>query len=158
MRRFIFISLLAALLLTACSAAAADLEATDARGLPVVTVYRAPTGGCCGGWSEYMREYGYTVKVEDDQNRAALRDRYEIPLQIQSCHTAIVDGYIIEGHVPVDEIERLLAERPDIVGLAVIGMPTGSPGMEDGSQSQQPFDVLAFDKEGNTEVYASYPK
>ena len=105
-----------------------------------------------------MRDNGYTVKVEDDQNRAALRDRYEVPLQIQSCHTAIVDGYIIEGHVPVDEIERLLAERPDIVGLAVIGMPTGSPGMEDGSQSQQPFVVLTFDKEGNTEVYASYPK
>jgi len=105
-----------------------------------------------------MRDNGYTVKVEDDQNRAALRDRYEVPLQIQSCHTAIVDGYIIEGHVPVDEIERLLAERPDIVGLVVIGMPTGSPGMGDGSQSQQPFDVLAFDKEGNTEVYASYPK
>ena len=105
-----------------------------------------------------MRDNGYTVKVEDDQNRAALRDRYEVPLQIQSCHTAIVDGYIIEGHVPVNEIERLFAERPDIVGLAVIGMPTGSPGMEDESPSQQPFDVLAFDKEGNTEVYASYPK
>jgi hypothetical protein len=105
-----------------------------------------------------MRTNGYTVKVEDDQNRDALRDRYNVPLQIQSCHTAIVDGYIIEGHVPVDEIERLLAERPDIVGLAVIGMPTGSPGMEDENQPDQPFDVLAFDKDGNTEVYASYPK
>ena len=73
-----------------------------------------------------MRDNGYTVKVEDDQNRAALRDRYDVPLQIQSCHTAIVDGYIIEGHVPVDEIERLLAERPDIVGLAVIGMPSAA--------------------------------
>ena len=69
-----------------------------------------------------------------------------------------MDGYIIEGHVPVDEIERLLTERPDIVGLAVIGMPAGSPGMEDESQPLQPFDVLAFDKDGNTEVYASYPK
>jgi len=105
-----------------------------------------------------MRENGYTVKVEDDQNRAALRESYKVPLQIQSCHTAIVDGYIIEGHVPVDEIERLLTERPDIVGLAVIGMPAGSPGMEDESQPLQPFDVLAFDKDGNTEVYASYPK
>jgi hypothetical protein len=69
-----------------------------------------------------------------------------------------VDGYIIEGHVPVEEIERLLNERPDIVGLAVIGMPVGSPGMEDGNQTQTPFDVLAFDKDGNTEVFASYPK
>jgi len=147
-----------ALLLSACGAGEADPPATDERGLPVVTVYRPPTWGCCGGWSEYMRDNGYTVKVEDDQNRAALRDRYDVPLQIQSCHTAIVDGYIIEGHVPVDEIERLLAERPDIVGLAVIGMPSGSPGMEVEGQPQQPFEVLAFDKEGNTEVYASYPK
>lgn len=105
-----------------------------------------------------MRDNGYTVRMEDDQERNALRDRYQVPLEIQSCHTAIVDGYIIEGHVPVEEIERLLEERPDIVGLAVLGMPPGSPGMEDGSGLQAPFDVLAFDKDGNTEVYASYPK
>jgi hypothetical protein len=104
-----------------------------------------------------MSENGFTVQVEDAQNRAALREQYSIPLQIQSCHTAIVDGYVIEGHVPVAEIERLLSERPEIVGLAVLGMPVGSPGMEDESQPEQPFDVLAFDQEGNTEVYASYP-
>jgi hypothetical protein len=104
-----------------------------------------------------MSENGFTVQVEDTQNRAALREQYSIPLQIQSCHTAIVDGYVIEGHVPVAEIERLLSERPEIVGLAVLGMPVGSPGMEDESQPEQPFDVLAFDQEGNTEVYASYP-
>mgnify|MGYP001568175455 FL=1 len=104
-----------------------------------------------------MSENGFTVKVEDTQNRTSLREQYNIPLQIQSCHTAIVDGYVIEGHVPVAEIERLLSDRPDIVGLAVIGMPVGSPGMEDDSQPDQPFDVLAFDQGGNTEVYASYP-
>ena len=104
-----------------------------------------------------MSENGFSVQVEDVQNRAALREEYNIPLQIQSCHTAIVDGYIIEGHVPVTEIERLLAERPDVVGLAVLGMPIGSPGMEDESQPDQPYDVLAFDKDGNTQVYASYP-
>ena len=104
-----------------------------------------------------MQENGFNVVVKDDQDRAALRDQYDVPLQIQSCHTAIVDGYIIEGHVPVTEIHRLLVERPDIVGLAVIGMPAGSPGMEDDTQPQQPFDVMAFDKEGNMEVYASYP-
>ena len=105
-----------------------------------------------------MRESGYTVEVNDDQNRAAVRDQFNVPLQIQSCHTAIVDGYIIEGHVPVVEIERLLDERPEIVGLAVIGMPAGSPGMDDGSLAQGTFDVLSFDKSGNTKVYASYPK
>lgn len=104
-----------------------------------------------------MRENGFNVVVKDDSERAALRDQYEVPLEIQSCHTAIVDGYVIEGHVPVKEINRLLAERPDIIGLAVIGLPVGSPGMEDESQPQQPFDVMAFDKKGNMEVYASYP-
>ena len=104
-----------------------------------------------------MSDNGFTVKVEDAQERDALREQSWVPLQIQSCHTAIVDGYVIEGHVPVAEIERMLSERPDVVGLAVMGMPVGSPGMEDDSQPDQPFDVLAFDAEGNTEVYASYP-
>jgi hypothetical protein len=105
-----------------------------------------------------MRDSGYTVEIKDDQNRAAVRDQYDVPFQVQSCHTAIVDGYIIEGHVPVDEIERLLAERPDIIGLAVIGMPAGSPGMEEGSLALGTFDVVSFAKSGNTEIFARYPK
>jgi len=104
-----------------------------------------------------MRENGYTVEVNDDSERPAVRNRYDVPLEIQSCHTAIVDGYIIEGHVPVTEIERLLAERPEIVGLAVIGMPAGSPGMDSEVITQGTFDVISFDKSGNTEVFASYP-
>ena len=104
-----------------------------------------------------MSDNGFPVQVKDTENRLAIRDQYRIPLQIQSCHTAIVDGYVIEGHVPVAEIERLLSERPDVVGLVVIGMPIGSPGMEDPNQADQPFDVLAFDAEGNTQVFASYP-
>lgn len=104
-----------------------------------------------------MRENGYTVKLEDDQERAALRERYNVPLQIQSCHTAIVDGYIIEGHVPIDAIERLLAEKPAIAGLAVPGMPIGSPGMEVEGMADEPYDVIAFHADGTTEVFASYP-
>ena len=104
-----------------------------------------------------MQENGFTVQINNDSERATVRDRYDVPLQIQSCHTAIVDGYIIEGHVPVADIERLLAERPEIVGLAVIGMPAGSPGMDDGSLTQGSFDVISFDKSGNTEIFASYP-
>lgn len=87
----------------------------------------------------------------------AVKSQYQVPVQLQSCHTAIVDGYIIEGHVPVAEIERLLAERPDIAGLAVPGMPVGSPGMEVEGAVPQPFDVIAFDKSGKTAVFASYP-
>lgn len=105
-----------------------------------------------------MRDNGYTVQVEDDSERSAVRKQNNVPFQIQSCHTAIVDGYIIEGHVPVVEIERLLTERPEIVGLAVVGMPAGSPGMDDGSLNQASFDVISFDKSGNTKIFASYPK
>ena len=104
-----------------------------------------------------MEQNGYTVSVRDVQNLAAVKSQYQVPAQLQSCHTAIVDGYIIEGHVPVDDIERLLAERPDITGLAVPGMPVGSPGMEVDGAAPQPFDVIAFDNSGRTEIFASYP-
>lgn len=86
---------------------------------------------------------------------SAIKAKYQVPPELQSCHTAIVDGYIIEGHVPVSEITRLLQERPDVIGLAVAGMPIGSPGM-DGAPAE-PFDVIAFDARGQHEVYASYP-
>jgi hypothetical protein len=103
-----------------------------------------------------MEDNGYTVEAEDVTNIAAIKDRYQIPSELQSCHTAIVGGYIIEGHVPVKEIERLLAERPEISGLAVPGMPVGSPGMEVDGTPKQPYDVIAFDESGNTDIFASY--
>jgi hypothetical protein len=105
-----------------------------------------------------MRNNGFSVEIKDDKDRKAIRDQFAVPLEIQSCHTAIVDGYIIEGHVPADEVNKLLAERPAIVGLAVIGMPPGSPGMEVESGNEVTFDVIAFDRSGNMEVFASYPK
>ena len=85
-----------------------------------------------------------------------VKAEYQVPVELQSCHTAIVDGYIIEGHVPVADIERLLAERPDVRGLAVPGMPIGSPGMEIAGEEPEPYDVLAFDQAGNTTVFSSY--
>lgn len=103
-----------------------------------------------------MEKNGYTVQVEDLQNLAPIKEQYNVPPQLHSCHTAIVDGYVIEGHVPVEDIERLLAERPDVVGLAVPGMPLGSPGMETNGAAPQPYDVLTFDESGNTEIYNSY--
>lgn len=105
-----------------------------------------------------MEGNGYRVQIENAQNLSEIKDRYDVPPELQSCHTAIVDGYVIEGHVPVEEIERLLAERPDILGLAVAGMPVGSPGMEVEGAQAQPFDVVAFDSSGGMEVFASYPK
>lgn len=103
-----------------------------------------------------MEENGYSVKIEDVQDLTAVKDRYQVPPQLRSCHTAIVDGYIVEGHVPVTEIERLLNEQPEIKGIAVPGMPVGSPGMEVEGVEAAPYDVIAFDTSGNTEVFASY--
>lgn len=103
-----------------------------------------------------MEENGYTVQVEDVQNLGPIKQQHGVPSILQSCHTAIVDGYVIEGHVPIDSLERLLAERPDVAGIAVPGMPLGSPGMEVAGSAPEPFDVIAFDKSGNTELFASY--
>ncbi len=104
-----------------------------------------------------MKENDYLVQVEDVQDLLSVKRRYQVPSELQSCHTAIVDGYVIEGHVPVEDVERLLSERPDITGLAVPGMPPGSPGMDVPGAAPQPFDVLAFDSEGNFEVFSSHP-
>lgn len=103
-----------------------------------------------------MEGHGFQVEVRDIPDWEALKARYHVPPELQACHTAIVDGYVIEGHVPVEDVERLLAERPDIVGLAVPGMPVGSPGMEVPGRPADPFDVVAFDKDGQMEIYASY--
>ncbi len=89
-------------------------------------------------------------------NMSSVKAEHQVPIELQGCHTAIVDGYIVEGHVPAAEIERLIAERPDIKGIAVPGMPVGSPGMEVEGAEAQPFDVIAFDDAGRQEVFASY--
>ena len=104
-----------------------------------------------------MRDNGFNIKEVNTENLTPIKIQNNVPLNFQGCHTAIVDGYVIEGHVPVSEINRLLLERPDVVGLAVAGMPTGSPGMEDPGAVAEAFDVVAFDEIGNIEVYASYP-
>jgi len=104
-----------------------------------------------------MEQNGFTVVAEDVQDLAAVKARYLVPVELQSCHTAIVDGYIIEGHVPAAEVQRLLDERPDIIGLAVVGMPAGSPGMGGEGAASEPFDVIAFAQAGRIEVFASYP-
>jgi hypothetical protein len=104
-----------------------------------------------------MEDNSFTILVNHPENLAEIKTRYNVPPELQSCHTAIVDGYVIEGHVPVAEIERLLTERPDVIGIAVAGMPPGSPGMPAGASGAEPYNVIAFDQAGNLEVYASYP-
>ena len=124
--------------------------------LPVVTVYKSPTCGCCSGWVEHMEEEGFVVEAIDTNDLATVKAETGVPSQLQSCHTAIVDSYVIEGHVPAEDIAQLLTERPDVVGLAVPGMPVGSPGMEVEGNAGQPFEVIAFDQSGNLKVFASH--
>lgn len=119
-----------------------------------VMVYKSPTCNCCKKWVSHLRDAGFKVTEKDRYNMANIKSDLRVSRNLQSCHTAIVNGYVVEGHVPVDDIKRLLLEQPEVVGLAVPGMPKGSPGME--SQQNDPYDVLAFNKNGQTEVYASY--
>ena len=132
----------AALLGTASIAAAATVE-----------VYKSPTCKCCAKWVDHMRANGFTVNTNDVGNKEA-RERAGISTALGSCHTALVDGYAIEGHVPAQDIKRLLKERPRAIGLAVPGMPHGSPGME-GARSE-PYNVLLIDKQGGTTVYSRH--
>ena len=122
-----------------------------------VEVWKAPTCGCCKDWIVHLEANGFKVQVHDSGNTAA-RARLGIPMRLGSCHTALIEGYAIEGHVPVREIRRLLAERPGAVGLAVPGMPIGSPGMDGPAYGarKDPYDVLLVRKDGSTTSYQSY--
>lgn len=112
-------------------------------------VYRDPECGCCEAWAEIARAEGYAVTVENRADMAAVKARYGVPRQMASCHTAIVGGYAIEGHVPMRHVARLLDDRPrDLRGLAVPGMPRGSPGMEMPDGSSDAFEVMAFGANG----------
>lgn len=112
-----------------------------------VTVYKSPTCGCCGEWVKHMQGNGFKVETHDLNDVSPIRRRYGIPGSLASCHTAVVGGYAIEGHVPAADIKRLLRERPRVIGLAVPGMVIGSPGMEQGAP--QPYETLAFDAQGS---------
>lgn len=136
-------------------------ETSNAQGRSSVPieVWKSPTCGCCAAWIRHVEAHGFRVKVNDIGNTAA-RQRLRMPQKLGSCHTATVGRYVIEGHVPAPDIVRLLAQRPDAIGLAVPGMPLGSPGMDgpDYDNQQQPYDVLLVDNDGSTRVFNSYFK
>ena len=123
---------------------------------PQVTVYKDPECGCCGAWVDHLKANGFAVKVHEVRDMTPHKQRLGVTERLSGCHTAVAGGYTIEGHVPAAEIKRLLAERPKAKGLAVPGMPQGSPGMETGKLD--PYDVLLFDTNGTTRVYRSYGK
>ncbi len=124
-----------------------------------VEVWKDPSCGCCKEWIKHLEQNGFTVTVNETGN-AQVRARLGIPDRLGSCHTALVGGYAIEGHVPAREIQRILKEKPAVVGLSVPGMPVGGPGMDQPSYRgrRDPFDVLLVGKGGEVRVYASYNK
>ncbi|MCK7499087.1 MAG: DUF411 domain-containing protein [Comamonadaceae bacterium] len=123
--------------------------------LPPVQVWKSPTCGCCGAWVDHMRQAGFAVQVHEVADIDASRARLGMPAAYGSCHTARVGDYLLEGHVPAADVKRMLAARPVAIGLAVPGMPVGSPGMEMGRQ-RDAYDVLLVERNGRARVFAKY--
>ena len=119
--------------------------------LPVVAVYKDPGCECCARWVKHLSANGFVATVRDSTDMPSVKRTIGVPDALQSCHTAVVGKYVVEGHVPAAAIKKLLAEKPTVMGLAVPGMPVGSPGME--GSPQQPYNVIAFERDGKTRVY-----
>ena len=120
-----------------------------------VTVYKDPNCGCCHSWIEHLRKHGFEVAVRDTNDMSGAKRAGRVPQQLQTCHTAFVNGYVVEGHVPAADIRRMLAEKPSIAGIGVAGMPAGSPGMEVGHLVDK-YNVIAFNRDGTTRVFARH--
>jgi hypothetical protein len=139
---------------TAIGGGAALLIDSTAAMVEEVVVYKDPSCECCGRWTSHMRQNGFTVVVNNVEDMDLIKRNAGIPESMESCHTAYVGGYLVEGHVPASDIKRVLSERLAIKGLAVPGMPSSAPGMD--SPEGEPYVVFAFNAEGSTSVFASY--
>lgn len=122
---------------------------------PEINVYRHPSCSCCGGWIDHLATQGFQPTSIATSNMETLKQQYGVPEGLASCHTAVIDKYVIEGHVPAEDIKRLLVERPNVTGIAVPGMPIGTPGMENGDRKDS-FTVFSFDKQGKTAAFNRY--
>jgi hypothetical protein len=127
----------------------------DAAAPPEIKAYRNPGCGCCQKWAMGLQADGFIITMTDDPELDKRRAAAGVPLELAGCHTAILGEYVIEGHVPSEDIVRLLKEKPQALGLAVAGMPMGSPGMETGGQ-KEPYDVMLFTADGASKVYAKH--
>jgi hypothetical protein len=128
--------------------------AQESAPLPLVKVWKTPTCGCCGKWVRHMEAAGFRVETTDVDNVDPVKKANGLPLNLASCHTALVGGYVVEGHVPASDVRRLLREKPAILGLAAPGMPPGSPGMD--VAGSPPYNVLSVGRDGVTSVYATH--
>ena len=146
-------TILALALVAGLTGAPAAQDAAAPASSDQVNVWRVKTCGCCSKWMDHLRGAGFTVTEHVVDTREAAPPRARVPEALRSCHTAEVGGYIIEGHVPANVVKDLLRKRPPVLGLAVAGMPAGSPGME--SDTPEPYNVVAFNAKGGTYVFAS---
>jgi hypothetical protein len=133
---------------------AAAAAIATAAALPEVVVYKSPACGCCGSWVDHMKANGFTVKVVEQNDVTPVKQRLGVPAHLASCHTALIGGYVVEGHVPASAVKRMLKEKPSAVGVSVPGMPIGSPGME--GPNPEPFSTQLFDERGRARVFESY--
>lgn len=124
--------------------------------LPLAVVHKSPTCGCCGLWVDHLRQAGFRVEVRNEENLNPLKERLGVPYGKGSCHTAEIGGYVVEGHVPAEDIKRLLSEKPDAKGLVLPGMPLGSPGMEVPDGTVHPYTVELVRRDGGTVPYAAH--
>ena len=120
-----------------------------------ITVFKDANCGCCKSWIEHLQKHSFTVIARDTADLSGIKRTARLPERLGSCHTGFVNGYVVEGHVPAADILRMVKEKPKIAGLSVPGMPLGSPGMEVGSR-KDPYDVIAFNRDGTTRVYAKH--
>lgn len=137
----------------------ATMEAAPAtEAAPAIEVWKSPTCGCCGKWADYLAANGFVVTAKNTTRGMLERIKRQVGIgpKLASCHTALVDGYAIEGHVPAEDIKRLLSERPEAIGLTVPDMPLGSPGMEQADGTTEPYDVLLVKKDGSVKVFAKH--
>ena len=143
--------------LGASLAAGKSVRAAAAAADPkTMTIYMSPTCGCCAKWVDHVKAAGFTTIVHEDEDMDTVKDSLGVPKDVRSCHTAQIEKYLIEGHVPAEDIKTLLAKKPAAAGLAAPGMPAGSPGMAVPGQPHEAYDVLLFRRDGSTEVYAKH--
>ena len=129
----------------------------QAAGSPTaITVYKSASCGCCAKWVDHLRANGFAPTVHDETDMDAIKDELGVPKDLRSCHTALVDRYLVEGHVPASDIRRLLKEHPAVAGLAVPGMPKSTPGMAVPGDTPEPYEVVAFARDGKTTSYARH--
>ncbi len=151
---YLSIILLSSLIVWAFAKRSNQINEAANKDLPEVVMYKNPQCTCCDRWANYLRKQGFPVSVNISDEMISIKETNKVPLNLASCHTAFIDDYVVEGHVPVEDINKMLKERPDAVGLAAPGMPVASPGMD--IATNDIYEVRLFDQKGSSVLYATH--